>query len=193
MWRFRRLTLSVVHRDHFVAELLLWSVLPLPLWAAWEHDAFCSLVLAAVYVPCVSFSWEHFGSCSKVADLRNEPRCTVLGLQLSHVEGPCRRQGGSWIHVKASCWDAGKEWKQKSIEEVWLLWCSELLADPDALVVEVALQGLQLGWSWRTLVVWGSQHQRRSMVLLSSVMDLQIPRDWLSEIQKFNCKTILEA
>lgn len=108
-----------------------------PLWAAWEHDAFCSLVLAAVHVPCVSVSP---GEISETAprQLISEMRPGTASLDLQHgcLEGPYRRQG---VHVKASDWDTGKEWKQKSVGEVWLLWCSELLADPDVLVVGVVL------------------------------------------------------
>lgn len=51
-----------------------------PLWAAWEHGAFCFLVLAALHAPCVSVSpGETSEAAPRVADLRNEPRHTVFG------------------------------------------------------------------------------------------------------------------
>lgn len=167
----KALILSVGDRDHFVAE---WLLLKCPSPAIVGSFGIWRILrpgVAAVHAACVSVSPEETSeAASRQLISEMSPDTQFLGLQLSCVEGPRRRQGGSWVHVEA--WDTGKEWKQNSKGELWLLWHLELLAGPD--VVGVALQGLRLGRSWRRLGVWGSQHQRRSMVLSSSVADLQM-------------------
>lgn len=67
-----------------------------PLWAAWEHDAFCFLVLAALHAPCVSVSpGETLEAAPRQLVLEMSPDTLSVGLQLSCIEGPHRRQGGS--------------------------------------------------------------------------------------------------
>lgn len=67
-----------------------------PLWAAWEHDAFYFLVLAAVHAPCVSVSpGETLEAAPRLLIPGMSPDTASLGLQLSCVEGPHRRQDGS--------------------------------------------------------------------------------------------------
>lgn len=99
---------------------------------------------------------------------------------------PYKRQGGSWVHVKASGWDTGKEWKQKSVGEVWLLWCSELLADPDVLVVGGCVVGAQ---AWLILEEacgvreLAPKEEHGAVILCHGLSDVQTLAVWNTEIQ----------
>lgn len=148
-----------------------------PLRAAWGHDGFCFLRLAALCAPCVfaSPAWGDVRSWCQGTALGRAlgPYCSYPGWCSVYPEG-CElkrpriwhgssvtpnghTEGRVWVeaHVKACSWQSGEEWKQK----VWLTWCWKLSANPG-------------GWWWWGLCYVAGTEARVSLELACGVAAL---------------------